>query len=613
MKKLTAGIFATLLAVVSADGAYAAIASSGYVDDKVGEVSQTVTTLSGTVSGHTTQIGTINTNLEKKADKATTLSGYGITDAYTSAQGTALEGRVSAVEAPKATVATGQTGPVSGQTVYNAIQGVSGNVGTVTSDVEELKENMTQAQTDISGLKEASATHATKSELTSGLAGKQDKLSQTGSASQPVYVNAEGKVTAGNTIPTVTTSITTGQTGAAQAGAVATALAAKANSADLGALAKLNAVGSGQITDGAVATADIANKAVTEAKLSDTVNASLDKADSALQQGDLDDYVTETEANAAYAAKTLEGQVGVVSKENMGTTTATTVVAGVKEAIDAAKAADTKAVSAASAASAAQSAVDAVESTIGGYGDIVSHDASEFATTTALTSGLAGKLDKTGTAARATADASGNVITTTYATKEEIADLPTSANLELKQDKTDNSLATTNKTVVGAINEVRGTANTASSTATAAQSAAAAAQEDATKALADAATAQEAAEAAQTAANSKLPTATYNSQVGTVSATNMGTSASTVVAAIKEVAGEASTAQSAASAADSKAQAAQSAAEAADSKAQAAQTTANAAIPKPSGECANGTAKCVLTFNNSAYEWEVIARNGEGE
>ena len=44
----------------------------------------------------------------------------------------------------------------------------------------------------------------------------------------------------------------------------------------------------------------------------------------------------------------------------------------------------------------------------------------KYATTEALTSGLAGKLDTTGTAAKATADASGNVITDTYATKTEL-------------------------------------------------------------------------------------------------------------------------------------------------------------------------------------------------
>lgn len=42
----------------------------------------------------------------------------------------------------------------------------------------------------------------------------------------------------------------------------------------------------------------------------------------------------------------------------------------------------------------------------------------------------------------------------------------------------------------------------------------------------------------------------------------------------------------------------------------AAQATANAAIPAPTDECANPANKCVLTYNNSAYAWEVIEREG---
>ena len=56
MKKLTAGIFATLLAVVSTGAANAEIASKGYVDDQVGTVSTQVGSLSTTVGQHTTQI-----------------------------------------------------------------------------------------------------------------------------------------------------------------------------------------------------------------------------------------------------------------------------------------------------------------------------------------------------------------------------------------------------------------------------------------------------------------------------------------------------------------------------------------------------------------------------
>lgn len=47
---------------------------------------------------------------------------------------------------------------------------------------------------------------------------------------------------------------------------------------------------------------------------------------------------------------------------------------------------------------------------------------------------------------------------------------------------------------------------------------------------------------------------------------------------------------------------------AAKTAADTAQATANAAIPKPQGECENPTNKCVLTYNNAAYAWEVIER-----
>ena len=519
MKKLTAGIFATLLAVVSVGAAHAEIASKGYVDQQVGTKADaaTVSSLQGTVSEHTTQIA-------GKADKATTLAGYGITDGATKTELTSgLAGKVDNADIADMQVKTNLTTTLSGTSTdaqYPSAKAVWDTIQAETSDVAS------------SGDLGALTTRVTTAE------GEIDTLQSD--------------------------------------------MAGKANTADLGDLATLDAVGSAQITDGSVATADIADKAVTEAKLSDTVNASLDKADSALQK---------TTADATYAVKALETQVGAVSAENMGTT-ATTVVTAIKEVAGEAAAAQ-------STATGAQSAVDAVESTIGGYGDIVTHNAAEFATTGALTSGLAGKLDKTGTAARATADASGNEITKTYATKAEIADLATDENLAKKQDKTDNNLATTNKTVVGAINEVKTTADGASTAAGAAQDAADAAQTDATQALEDAATAQAAAKAAQTAADSKLPTATYNSEVGTVSATNMGTTATTVVTAIKEVAGEASGAQSTATAAQQ--------------AANRAQQTANAAIPAPTAACADSANKCVLVSSGAGnYSWEVIARNGEG-
>ena len=543
MKKLTAGIFATLLTMVSVDGAYAAIASKGYVDDKVGEVqttvagkadSSTVTALAGRVDTAEGEIDTLQTEVagkqaalgftpEDSANKTTTLSGTSTDTQYPSAKAV-------------------------WDTIKTETEGIANE-----ADVTELKGRVDTLET-------ASANHVVKNEAI------------TGGTHTKITYDAKGLVTAGASltaedIPTIPNTKVSG----------------------LGSLA----------TKSNVATADIASQAVTKEKLATDIVTSLGKADSALQRADLADYVTKEAADAAYADFATEAVASTASTNaqtaisNIGNLSQLTTeakgntVAAINEV--AKEAADAQ-----STATGAQSAVDAVESTIGGYGDIVTHNAAEFATTGALTSGLAGKLDSDATAARATADASGNVITTTYATKAEIADLATDENLAQKQDKTDNALTTSSKTVVGAINEVKTTADDAST-------AAAAAQTDATQALADAATAQSAAEAAQSAADLKLPTTTYNSQVGTVSATNMGTTATTVVAAINEVAGEAAAAQSTANSANTAAGAAQKAAEAA-------QETANAAIPKPDGECSNPANKCVLTWNNSAYAWEVIER-----
>lgn len=68
------------------------------------------------------------------------------------------------------------------------------------------------------------------------------------------------------------------------------------------------------------------------------------------------------------------------------------------------------------------------------------------------------------------------------------------------------------------------------------------------------------------------------------------------------------TAQAAAEAAQTQADKGVADAATAQAAAEAAQTTANAAIPAPTDECSNPTNKCVLTYNNSAYAWEVIER-----
>ena len=400
MKKLTAGIFATLLAVVSADGAYAAIASQGYVDDKVGEVqnavtavegkiaakadSSTVTALDGRVDAaeseidtlqtttgqHTSQIDTINTTLSKKLDSDTAASTYQTLANKT----TSVSGDSTDTQYPSA------------KAVWTAVQSVDAN-----ASVEALEGRVDSLETN----------SATKTEL----ATKQNKNMGSGAANSIVTTDGTGNITTSATI-------------------------ASSKVSGLGSLA----------TKSSVATADIASKAVTKEKLADDIVTSLGKADSALQK---------TTADTTYAVKALESQVGTVSKENMGTTTATTVVGGVKEAIEAAKAADTKAANAASAAStadgkavAAQGAAEAAQADVDALETTVSEQGTRLTAAEGEIDSIQSEMEN-------------------MATSETVSGLQsTVTNLQsTKQDKTDNTLTTTNKTVVGAINEVKATAD----------------------------------------------------------------------------------------------------------------------------------------------------------
>lgn len=430
MKKLTAGIFATLLAVVSTGAANAEIASKGYVDQQVDSVEATVAnkadsatvtaldtrvktaegeidTLQTTTDQHTSQIGTINTTLSKKLDSDTAASTYQTLANKT----TSVSGDSTDTQYPSA------------KAVWTAVQSVDAN-----ASVEALEGRVDSLET-------ASANHVVKNEAI------------TGGTHTKITYDAKGLVTAGanltaDDIPTIPNSKVSG----------------------LGSLA----------TKSSVATTDIASKAVTKEKLADDIVTSLGKADNALQQADLNGYLTKTAADAAYAGKTLETQVGTVSKENMGTTTATTVVAGVKEAIDAAKAAasaasaaDTKAGQAKTAADTAQGEVDALEG-------VVNH----------ATTGLAA-------AHTAIDDVEGRV---------------TTAEGEIEAIQTEMDTMATSETVTNLTNRVttaEGDIDNLEAAVNDAESGLAATNAIADEALADAATAQEAAEAAQATADKK--------------------------------------------------------------------------------------------------------------
>ena len=444
MKKLTAGIFATLLAVVSTGAANAEIASKGYVDDQVGTVSTQVGSLSTTVGQHTTQIA-------DKADKATTLAGYGITDGATKTELTeGLAGKVDNADITdmqvKANLTTNAewsteksaddkypsnaavneaiTAATSGLASSGKITEIEGDITTIEGDITNIQGDVTQLQTDVSA--------------------KQNKNMGAGAANHIVTTDGTGNITSSATIEATKV---TGLAGVATSGAYSDL----SGTPSLGTLASKSTITSADITDGTIAEAD----------LNTTINASLDKADSALQKATADSTyavkATEGIADTA-AANAQQALTDIGTKSELTTTNKDNLVGAINE-LDAA------------------------------MGDMATNDTIEGIQTD-LTE-LEGKVDTNTT----------NIGTNTTHIGT-VGNLTTSAKGDL----------------VSAVNEVKTQAD---------------------KGVSDAAAAKSAADAAQ--------------------------------------------------------------------------ATASAAIPKPDGECSNPTNKCVLTWNNSAYAWEVIERGTDGE
>ena len=152
MKKLTAGIFATILGVTAMGAADAAVTSKGYVDAAVGVVAGDVSALSQTVEGHTTQI----TNLQTASDTHALKS-----NVYTKSEvNSALD-----LKADKSLVGTLPEGT---------------NASTVVGYVDEKTKGIATDETvnalsgRVGALETASATHAIKTDVETALAGKVD-------------------------------------------------------------------------------------------------------------------------------------------------------------------------------------------------------------------------------------------------------------------------------------------------------------------------------------------------------------------------------------------------------------------------------------------------------
>lgn len=198
-------------------------------------------------------------------------------------------------------------------------------------------------------------------------------------------------------------------------------------------------------------------------------------------------------------------------------------------------------------------------------------------------------------------------VTVAHATKADTATSATSASTATTASSATKATQDGNGKVIADTYATKTELSAVSATASAAQTAA----EEAASA---AETAQSTATAAQSTANSKLATSTYNSQIGTVNATNMGTTATTVVTAIKEVAGEAAAAQSAADDAAEAAATAQNTASAAQtaaaSKVATAQGSGNAnkaVITNASGNITTGTITSAMITDGTITNADIAA------
>lgn len=197
------GVMGAIL--MGATGANAAInvASQGYVDSKVGAVSTAVTDLSTSVSNTyqtkedaATAAADVQTALDAKADKATTLAGYGITDAYTKTETDGLVGaKVSQADydahlTAQAAIDKKQTEDIASNlgkinaldeasggnitgivTRLDTLEGGTDKVGSVANSIAEaLKDYSTTEQVDA---KDAATLQSAK-DYADGLAGNYD-------------------------------------------------------------------------------------------------------------------------------------------------------------------------------------------------------------------------------------------------------------------------------------------------------------------------------------------------------------------------------------------------------------------------------------------------------
>lgn len=269
MKKLTAGIFATLLAVVSTGAANADIASSGYVDEQVG---------TRVAQQQGTNDGVLTTDASGRVQVST-----GIAQSQVTGLETALNAKANAADVYDKTTADGKFQTIdkltnaasweadkalddqypSNAAVDAAITSATENLANETT-IEEIKTDITTIESDLDK--------------------KQDKNMGAEAANRIVTTDATGNITSSATIEATKV---TGLADVATTGSYDDL----SGTPTLGALAAKDKVAAGDITAGAISEAD----------LNATINASLDKADTAVQPAAITDM--QVKSNLTNAAE----------------------------------------------------------------------------------------------------------------------------------------------------------------------------------------------------------------------------------------------------------------------------------------------------------------------
>ena len=272
MKKLTAGIFATLLTVVTVGVANADIASTAWVNSKIGEVNTGVDNkiegVQQTVNSQATEIAELDeqvlglaSEVENKLDTATASQTYATKAALDSKLnknlGTGSSGNILTVGSDGAITssATIAQGKVNGLTAALNAKADASDLTTLETEVGKKLDSTTASNTYAT--KTELEDYATTEELTSGLANKLDSTTASNTYATKTALNAKADASA---LTALETEVEDKQDKLSEA--------------------QLNAVNSG-ITEAKVSTYDGYNSKITTA--TNTANTAKTAADAATE------------------------------------------------------------------------------------------------------------------------------------------------------------------------------------------------------------------------------------------------------------------------------------------------------------------------------------------